>query len=743
MVLAAAAAAFAPFSPTGNTVVDVIERMVVVAAVAFAGAHGHRRQMFLAAALSALPARGVSLVLVLVALLASVAGTRTTRRSKALGAVTAGALANAVLWYPPMDPAAVAPVVGLVVYVVLFTAGVVHLRSGPKRALMAAAGTCIAVVAFSLAATGWVALTSRGDVEAGTSAARAALAAVRRGDSAGARAELALALEHLDRADERLNGPLVAPAGAVPGLAQQVHAVQLAVDEGLAVSRAADDLVATDYDSLRYNGRIDLDRVTVLQPQAERVRTALATAERRLAGLDDVWLVSPLRTRVDDFQAQVAAARDDADLAGELVDLAPGLLGGNGTRRYLIVFLQPAELRGAGGFVGNWAELEASDGDVDLSRSGRIKELIDAAPPGTRSIDGPADYVRRYGPDRPTDNLQDVTLSPNWPSVASVYAQLYPQSGGREVDGVIGVDPTGLAALLDLTGPVTVPQLGATKLTSENAVELLTIDQYLFFGDSAERADILEAATRATFQKLTDAALPAPRKLGDLLGPAARGRHLQLWSPRRAEQALFHRIGTDGRLAIPRGHDGMSIIQQNVGNSKIDAFLERTVAYRATVDARTGALEGEVHVTLRNTVPLKDVARFPRAVVGNNRGVPNGTNLSRVSLVTPQAVTSVTIDGRSLKPVPVVEAGQTFWDLPLVQIPAGGQVEIVFELRGGVDLRGGYRFDYLPQPMVNPDQLDASVSIRNGTFQEPDEGGRLRVEGPAGEPVALRSGVDR
>ncbi|QXC61272.1 DUF4012 domain-containing protein [Aquihabitans sp. G128] len=75
--------------------------------------------------------------------------------------------------------------------------------------------------------------------------------------------------------------------------------------------------------------------------------------------------MGPLRSRVDDFHAEVRDASDDADLADDLVRVVPDLLGRRGPRRYLVAFLQPAELR-AGGFGGSYAELEADDGDVEL-----------------------------------------------------------------------------------------------------------------------------------------------------------------------------------------------------------------------------------------------------------------------------------------------------------------------------------------------------------------------------------------
>ena len=42
---------------------------------------------------------------------------------------------------------------------------------------------------------------------------------------------------------------------------------------------------------------------------------------------------------------------------------------------------------------------------------------------------------------------QQVNVSPNFPVTAQVIQQLYPQSGGDDVDGVIAIDPFGLASI--------------------------------------------------------------------------------------------------------------------------------------------------------------------------------------------------------------------------------------------------------------------------------------------------------
>jgi hypothetical protein len=400
--------------------------------------------------------------------------------------------------------------------------------------------------------------------------------------------------------------------------------------------------------------------------------------------------------------------------------------------------MTPAEIRGAGGFVGNFAELTATDGDVELTRSGRIGELIFSAPPNTRTVSGPADYLERYGRFRPWDFQQDSTLSPDFPSVAQVMTELYPQSSGQPVAGMIGLDPQGLAALLEFTGPVTVDGL-SSPLTSENAVEVLTKTQYIEVTNDARRANILTDAVGETFEKLVSSTLPAPRELADTLSPVARSGHLRVWSPDEREQASFQRLGADGTLALPEGDDGFSLVQQNTANNKLDAYMTRTMDYRATVDAATGDLNATLRVELRNDVPSLEL---PRAVVGNNRAAPPGTNISWFTLYTRHALTSASIDGKPVDLAPADERGLYAYDTPLVRIPRGERVVLEFELAGGVDLSDGYHLRVLPQPVANPDVLTASVEVDNGATPR-GRRATLAADQALGPPLDLAIEIER
>ena len=115
--------------------------------------------------------------------------------------------------------------------------------------------------------------------------------------------------------------------------------------------------------------------------------------------------------------------------------MLPGVLGGDGTRRYFVAFQTPAEQRAAGGIIGNYALIAFDDGAFALQQRGRDTDLNTWGDVAHRTLTGPAEYVRRYASFDPARTWQNVTMSPDFPSVARVIEGLAPQSGVGPVDG--------------------------------------------------------------------------------------------------------------------------------------------------------------------------------------------------------------------------------------------------------------------------------------------------------------------
>jgi hypothetical protein len=431
----------------------------------------------------------------------------------------------------------------------------------------------------------------------------------------------------------------------------------------------------------------------------------LRRSTARLDAIDRTWLLPPVAHRLDDFDERLVGAADDAQTAEDVLRIVPGLLGGDGARHYFVAFTNPAEARGLGGLLGNYGELEAIEGEVRMTRSGSTLD-IEPPVPGVRVLTGPKEYLDRYGRYRPADYLRDATFSPHLPSVAEVISQLYPQAGGSEVDGVLVLDPYALAALLEFTGPIEVPGY-PTTLTSENLADITLKQQYIDFADRNDvRKDLLVDATEIAFDRLLEGDLPSPGDLIDALGPMVRQRRLMFWSPIESEQSLFTSIHADGTMPAADGQDAFMLVHQNYGNSKIDAYLQRSISYEAVVDESTGRVESTVTITLRNDAPATGL---PRYVIANHRGEPSGSNVMNLTAFTALTVRSATLDGEPVRLAGGTEGGLNAFDLRLA-IPSKGTRRLVLDLVGGVDLRlSPYRLTLAPQGAVNPDRVAVTV----------------------------------
>ncbi|MBX3287164.1 MAG: DUF4012 domain-containing protein, partial [Actinobacteria bacterium] len=479
-----------------------------------------------------------------------------------------------------------------------------------------------------------------------------------------------------------------------------------------------------DLDRLRLDGgRFDLDAVRDYQAVLERAQAGLHEV-RRTVPARSTWLVPPVSDGLDRLERTLAEADESAATAVEATRLAPAILGADRPRHYFVAFVTPAEARASGGFMGNHAVLTLDHGKLSLGPIGRTIDLNLTGDRAAKHLDGPADYVARYGRFGVERYWQNITMSPDWPSVGDAVAQLYPQSGGQPIDGVLRLDPFALSGLLSLTGPIDVPGLDR-PIDEEYVVPYLLRGQYGDFSQNTARKEILGFVGRAAFDELTSGEGAGPGELAEALGPAARNQNLAMWMADPDEQALMARIHVDASVDVPAGQDAFGVTNQNAGASKIDSFLRRTVTYRARVDARTGKVRATATILLENTAPASGRSGY---LIGNSVGLPLGWNRSYVSAYSALVPTSVTLDGLPIQPGVERELGLNVV-AGNVDIGPGMTRRIVIELEGGVDLSDGwYRFTYVPQVQNLQDRVRWSVEL-DGAVP-----GRAEASGSAPEP---------
>ncbi len=715
--VAGVAAIVADASPTGSTITDALVLFATVGAVTWASASAAWWAVALAAGVGA--AVALQPIVALVGALAFAVGLYVGLRRENSSEVRAviGGVATNVLLYSELDVAfGVSAVVGVATAVALGVSGRWRRPSRRRRVAMRVLVGVGGVVVLALIGVGLSAASVRSELSNGAANARAGIDLLSTGDYLGAADRFDDAAQGFARGDDRLNGPIALPARLVPGVAQNVGAVATLSSSGAdALAEAAAALRAVDPAALAItDSRIDVAAVRDVEAPLMRVAAVVDDLDATISEVRSPWLLGRLVDELDELDARLDDERPRLDNAIDTVALAPQLLGGDGERRYLVLFTSPSEASGLGGYVGNYAVVTFDDGRIEVGEFGRRSELEQVVrQQGASCAECPPEFLEFYGASGFTSGpdggvaprgWSNITMPAHFPYVAETAEVLFPQSGGAPIDGVFVMDPYVVEALMTYTGPIELGELGVT-VRPRDAAQFILVDQYVeAFGDNSveresndERIDALDTLGREVIVRLLSGALPEPPDLVDDLAPLVAERRLLFWTNDANEQELFDRLGLLGAMpALDPVDGGFSVSVTNIGASKIDAFLERRVEVRIDdVDGERVLIDD---VELTNTAPE---AGLPAYVIGNAVGLPSGTSRLLVTFYGPSQLRSLTRDGEPVGIAVGTEAGWSTYQRVVDLAPGEtARYEVRFELPASDDVPAEARPITFEQPLA-------------------------------------------
>ena len=597
-------------------------------------------------------------------------------------------------------------------------------------------------------------LRARSDTSAGAKATERALAAVRRGDAEGADAAFLEAEARFLAAQDRLDGVEVRIGSTVPVLGPNLDAASELVDVGVDLAQAGRNLTATaDPDQLRIvDSTVNLDELARLRPEFETTARLLTSAQRRINAIDTTFLIGPIEDAVDKVDRRIDRAASDSRTAAISARILPSILGGEGPRRYLLAMQNNAEARATGGFIGNYAELAAVNGKVDMGDVEPIR-FLNPASGESRTLEAPEEYVLRYGRFEPERLWQNVNTSPDVPTVGAVEASLLAQGPFGPVDGVVTIDPMGLAAILRITGPIDVPGW-PEKVTADNVVQSTLRDAYVYFeGDNERREAFLGDVADIAWDVFSDGDLGSPARVVKELAQATRTKHLTLWFADPKAQRLAERAGATG--AVPRGSSDLVLVTTgNAAQNKIDYFLQRSLDYDLELfprgDVEEIAARGVLSVALQNTAPATGL---PSYIIGSNRpDYAAGENGTFFSAYSPLDLGEATIDGEVEGFEHQREFGRFVYS-KFMRIPAETTATVDLDLSGQLRLGsdGWYELALGTQPSVRPDAADVALHLPDewrfedarGGVKISDDGHGARFKGTLDRDRRLRVRIVR
>lgn len=335
-------------------------------------------------------------------------------------------------------------------------------------------------------------------------------------------------------------------------------------------------------------------------PDLNQIQSQLAVAQRALKQVQPAVLPSGDRATVTQLRGIVGGGVKGVAELRTLIPVLVQMLGMNGPQTYLVEQVNPAELRAGGGFIGSFSLVQANQGTITLTRS-EDSGVTDNEP---RLVQGQAGYVTPPGP------LQQFVGNKSWVLGDSNFFPSFIENGqegiallqhetGIQAQGVISMDPTAVADLLKLTGPLQVPAWNVTIDASNFADYIFQFEnssthpanRKSFFGDAA--GPIISALS----------SLPASRwpELISVLNQAATQRDLQVYFAAPGTEAEMDRVGWSGSVNPDRASDFLLDVESNFTGTKANHFLQRT--YHLDLTTSGDQLVHKVTVDLKDSEP--------------------------------------------------------------------------------------------------------------------------------------------
>jgi Protein of unknown function (DUF4012) len=521
------------------------------------------------------------------------------------------------------------------------------------------------------------------------------------------KADVARADRYLARVADRLDGYGARVLGMVPAVGPSLGAMRAVAESARPVLSAGLDLKQR-LDGLRsegllQRGRIRIEDVRALSAPLSAEIDALSALEKSTIERRDGWVAPPVWDALDEIAGRTSDLRSDAETLADLLAILDDLLGGNGARTYLVMLLNNAELRGAGGVLTGLGSITVRDGRVSLGRFYPYENL--RRDPGI-PVPAPKDFERRYAIWGANNTIFiNTTYSSDVPDTAIVASRLFEKVTGVATQGAFVVDPRGLAALLPPGNELSVPGRDL-RITPDELPRFIYSDAYEVFDDQVERRAAILRLGALAFRDVVRAGSSDPSTT-DAAGDAFAAGHLRFVSFDEDEQAVLDDLEVGGELRREEG-DSLRVSAQNWGGgipgqgSKLDYWVERSLRHRCAV-SDDGSAHCIDHVTLANEAPeglITYVAGRPYAMVRNNveTYVPIEAQLQ-----------AVRVDGEDAEHKLDEEEGHRIVEV-YVEVPRGEArtITIQYALPAG---EAGYSFRADPQPLARDATLEVALVL--------------------------------
>ncbi len=507
------------------------------------------------------------------------------------------------------------------------------------------------------------------------------------GDPSNAVAELGAAAERADAVVAASERPSMRLLGLFPIVGQNIRATR-AVATAIGDSARAGITMGDAAETLGWNnilipaarsiGHVNLVKIKRATPTIDDAAGQLQAALDRLRAAGSGDLIGAVASGYGD--ALVALERRVA-LTNDLrytFHLLPTMLGGEGTRRYLLAVESLGIPRATGGSISSVGVLTADVGRLTLT----------GLRPATVAFAG-------------------TNTSPDFPTDVPAMLDAAGASGFGPLDGVILVDSVGLQDMLWMTGPVATDFL-RRPVTMDTGVGVL--ERTLFLGTDPhlageEHADVSGAVVDGFLVER-----PSLEAFAIGMAQAISERHLMVWSTSATERSRLADLGATG--GFDPAHGSLMVLWRGAAQNRAVSYVRRSTEEVVHLDAE-GVASIETGIRIDDRAPTT-----PRSLLLGLHGQPGAWLGSATLYLPPRAADVSTTASAGTSVERGRDLGASVVTGLLYSSPRSSASMDVAYRQPGAAVRDGAMWRYevvvLPQPAIAPMPVDIRISLPPG-----------------------------
>ena len=269
------------------------------------------------------------------------------------------------------------------------------------------------------------------------------------------------------------------------------------------------------------------------------------------------------------------------------------ILGGNGPRKYLFLFQNNQEMRATGGFIGSYGLLDIFNGRVRnffidgiFNPDGQLREKV--VPPL------PIQKISAAW------SLHDSNWFPDFPVSAEKASFFYEKTGGPTVDGIITMTPTVMQKLLEITGPIEMPEYGVS-VDEHNFIEKIQYEVEIDYDKELNQPKkILSDLAPKVLDKVFNSQNFADfSKTANVFLASLNQKQILIYSKNWEIEKVLSENGWSGEI-LDTPNDYLSVINTNINGFKTDGVIEEKITHEADIQ-EDGTIVDTVTIIRKHT----------------------------------------------------------------------------------------------------------------------------------------------